>query len=405
MRITFTVLFFIAITIFSAGCKKESTADNNNILQGTQDLVITIDNQSGLPDDSIFFSVMGLANGNYCWVDTANNQIPINPSDNVIVAGDPSFKYANKYSHSLRQRKVFRVKPLDAARIRFTIGKKLLMHVQDHLNYTDADLNNDSDPNKNTIYDKIEFAYVASGLYINTTSVDYLGIPYTLSAVINGSNVTIGTASTRKEIFDYFTNHAPAAFKELVQGNYRIVAPNKKTGWHPDYFNSYIDSVWNHYKTDSLTITGISPGSAPKPWTAKGKVNASGVFVFSFTSADPAFGNKTVNISKPSSSDVFGCDGALATDLNQPMPHQKLIPKLCGLLNRSVLLHGFDYTNECDTSKFYKSTTTNWFSKILHKSSIDNKCYGFAFDDDCDQSTLFPANQVKALTITITKFK
>ncbi|NQV01559.1 MAG: hypothetical protein HQ542_02855 [Bacteroidia bacterium] len=41
------------------------------------------------------------------------------------------------------------------------------------------------------------------------------------------------------------------------------------------------------------------------------------------------------------------------------------------------------------TSTFYKQGTTNWFSRILHKFSIDNKYYGFPYDNDCDQSSSF----------------
>ncbi|MBE0648830.1 MAG: hypothetical protein IH596_13755 [Bacteroidales bacterium] len=80
------------------------------------------------------------------------------------------------------------------------------------------------------------------------------------------------------------------------------------------------------------------------------------------------------------------------------------MPQLGATLNRSTLL-GYTLENACDTSTFYKNATTNWFSKILHKCSLDNKCYGFSFDDDCSQSSLFPVGEVKQLTITITKFK
>jgi hypothetical protein len=49
-------------------------------------------------------------------------------------------------------------------------------------NYTDANWNNPLDPNRDIIYDKVEFSYISNVLWMNTTSVDYFGIPYILSA-------------------------------------------------------------------------------------------------------------------------------------------------------------------------------------------------------------------------------
>ena len=100
--------------------------------------------------------------------------------------------------------------------------------------------------------------------------------------------------------------------------------------------------------------------------------------------------------------DVFGCKGTL--NPGGPLPDQKIIPLVAAALNRTVL-YNYDANNACDTAKFYKDPTTNWFSKIMHKVSVNNKCYGFANDDVCDQSSLFPPAKITELTITIMKFQ
>jgi hypothetical protein len=378
------------------GCtKSESDSDNQN-LGLTGDFRISLSNQSGTyPDDSIFFSVMGSdEKGNVCWIDSTGNLVQVKKADNTYNG------YCN-YFHPLSKMKSISFSYLNGARIRFSIGKPIRMKITSenpNAGFTDPDFNNPGDANSTLIYDKIEFSYVNKILYLNTTLVDYFGIPLAVSSVVNGDTVVVGMNASRKDIFDKFTTTAPADFKTLVQGNYRIVAPQKLLAFNQSYFDSYIDSVWAKYRTDSLIITGNSPAN----WRAAGKVTGN-VFQFKFTSSQ--FHNETVSIAKPTTKNVFGCDGegSLKTDANHPLSHQKLIPKVAGALNRSVL-YGYDYQNGCDTSTFYKHGTTNWFSKIFHQCSISNKCYGFPFDDDCDQSSLYPGGNVSELSITVTKF-
>jgi hypothetical protein len=193
--------------------------------------------------------------------------------------------------------------------------------------------------------------------------------------------------------------YTDADFKTLVQGNYRIVAPHKLLAFNSGYFNTYIDSVWAKYNTDSPVITGENPD-----WRAAGIVDNSGVMKFKYTLG--SWKGESVSISKPSSSNVFACDGvgSLKTDGSYPQSHQRLIPKVAGALNRNILL-GFDASRGCDTATFYKRPVTNWFSKVLHLCALNNTCYGFPYDDDCEKSSLFPNGQVSVLNIEIGKFE
>jgi hypothetical protein len=380
------------------GCSKSTDSGSDPLLLGSgQTMKINFTNNTGkYPDDSIFISIMGEdASGNVCWIDSLGNLVQVKTADNTYGG------YCN-YFHKLADFKSVNLPALIGARIRVSIGKIYKMKINTenpHAAYTDADLNNPNDPNRKIIFDKIEFSYVGGILYLNTTTVDFFGIPFNVSGKVGSQDVTVGWKSSRKQLFDAFNSLAPADFKSLIQGNYRIVAPHKLLAFNSGYFNNYIDSVWAKYKTDSLVITGVNPD-----WRAAGLVDNSGVMKFKYTLGP--WKGETVSISKPSSSNVFACDGvgSLKTDGSYPQSHQRLIPKVAGALNRTILL-GFDASRGCDTATFYKRPVTNWFSKVLHLCALNNKCYGFPYDDDCEQSSLFPNGQVSVLNIEIGKFE
>jgi len=385
------------LILMLAACSKSGSEPDNLTLGSPQSMTINFTNNSGkYPDDSVFISIMGEdGSGNVCWIDQSGKLIPVKTADNT------NGGYCN-YFHKLSDFKSVSIPALIGARIRVSIGKVYKMKINSenpHAAYTDADLNNVNDPNRSIIFDKIEFSYVSGILYLNTTTVDFFGIPFNVSGKVGSQDVTVGWKSSRKQLFDAFNSLVPADFKTLVQGSYRIVAPHKLNAFNSGYFNDYIDSVWAAYKTDSLVITGVLPD-----WRAAGIVDNGGVFRFTYTSGP--WKGQQVSISRPTSSNVFACDGvgSLKTDATYPESHQKLIPKFAGAMNRTVLL-GFDASRGCDTSTFYRRAKTNWFSKIFHLCALNNKCYGFPYDDDCEQSSLFPGGQVSVLNVEIGKFE
>lgn len=392
------MLSLAGLILLLSGCIKSPIEDGEKLNLGSpKSLTINFSNNSvKYPDDSIHISIMGEnSSGNLCWVDSTGKLIPVKKADNKYDG------YCN-YFYRMSSLKSVTISELISARIRFSVGKHYKMKIiseNPHAGFTDADWNNPNDPNSYIIYDKIEFTYVNNILYLNTTTVDYFGIPFSVSGKVNNNLVTVGWKASRNEIFNTFKNTAPQDFQKLIQGGYRIVAPHKLLAFNTSYFNTYIDSVWARYKTDSLIIKGTNPD-----WRAAGKVDQGGVFQFRFTSAQ--YNNEKASIAKPSSTNVFACDGvgSLKTDQSCLMSHQKLIPKFAGAMNRTVL-YGYDESKSCDTSTFYRTGNTNWFSKIFHLCALNNKCYGFPYDDDCEQSSLFPNGNVTELNIVITKFE
>ncbi|MBE0648829.1 MAG: hypothetical protein IH596_13750 [Bacteroidales bacterium] len=212
-------LLLTGIMMILAGCKKSDPVVDNTVppLGSEQHLEILFVNNSGLPDDSIFFSCMGYQEidnkHDYCWVDSNNQVIPVKMADNTI--SHNGFKYTN-YSYSLKKVNKILLSSLNAARIRLTVGTPLWMKIESEnpdANFSDANWNNPLDPNKDIIYDKVEFSYINNVLWMNTTSVDYFGIPYILSATVSGTDVRVGTSASRETVFNYFKNEAPADFK------------------------------------------------------------------------------------------------------------------------------------------------------------------------------------------------
>ncbi len=96
---------------------------------------------------------------------------------------------------------------------------------------------------------------------------------------------------------------------------------------------------------------------------------------FNFTTTT---GARVASFQKPSTSDVFGCDGRLAAP--NDLVVGPIARTLCAAFHRSTL--GFIHTQpSLDPSRFYTRSITDHYSRAMHASSVDGKAYGFAFDD------------------------
>jgi len=197
----------------------------------------------------------------------------------------------------------------------------------------------------------------------NTTQVDAFCLPITVQM---GDKI-VGNTGPRTALFEQFRKEAPEPFKACVIDDKRIVSPCstanfKKGGPNTDYFKDYIDEVWAMYAEEKKTPSG--------KWT--GKVDGE---TLTFKAVDS---NKTYTCkAKPTTQDVFLGTGVLATN-----------PRFCGAINRHVLADPADWDNP---KAHYKAEPCNWYSKFLHEHSIDNKAYGFCYDDDAGQAAFFSA--------------
>ena len=112
-------------------------------------------------------------------------------------------------------------------------------------------------------------------------------------------------------------------------------------------------------------------------------------------------GQTVATFQKPSTANVFGCDGAIQA------PNDNIVGPiartLCAALNRSTLAE-ISVQPSTDASKFYQATPTNQYSRFIHANMVDGKAYGFAFDDVGNFESLVHDGAPKQASITLPAF-
>ena len=340
--------------------------------------------------------------------------------------------------------------PACTGRVYVSIGQALCLTVNVGSATTISDPNGFDalDPNYYVIYDKFEFNLVppdptlniAGGVWIDTTAVDFFGIPMTLS--MNG--LTAGLTQSRASLlttlastlasnpWNLLSLNAPSALGG--SGALRVMSPNEAIGssnaaanFPTDYFDDYIAAIWSFYETNQLSIdcsqligvSGLNITSANSLFT--GQVS-NGNFVF--TNASPT---TTVTLPLPTSNDVLGCNGPTTTDPWTPQDSTAqgvIVTALDAAMNTGILplppatpaptlMSPFVpaqlptyYQNSPQLPSDMQSGGTNpgpWYnlySAALH--STGDAIYAFAFDDEAGQSsTLSSADISSVATIAI----
>jgi hypothetical protein len=220
-------------------------------------------------------------------------------------------------------------------------------------------------------WDFIEWNYKVGGNWSgNTTQVDAFGLPLTIEL----GDKKVGINESRSKLFAAFLKDCPEPFRDCVKGDYWILSPARagfrKGGPHGDYFDKYVDEIWDTYtakkETPSGKFTGEVVGTA-----------------LTFTPKD---GGKAITCeSKPSTQDILLGEGVLGKNA-----------AFCGAFNRHVAADPADWR---DVSKFYQAEPCNWYAKFLHEHTIDHKCYGFCYDDASEQAAYF-SDKGKTLVVT-----
>jgi hypothetical protein len=260
-----------------------------------------------------------------------------------------------------------------------------------------------TDPNRDILFDWSEFTYNSAGIWINTSMVDMFSVPHMVS-VTTGSGKTLKTGQLkpggRAGIFAAIAKQ-PGDWKKLIDQRadgtlLRVESPLKgveKGTFSGTYFNSYVSTAWNTYKNATLTVVPFENQPNTKYF---GRTDGAGNLNFTNTS-----GARVFTLHKPSTRDVFGCDGNLAAP--NDLVAGPIARTVCAALHRSTLaaIHTQPST---DASKFYQTGVTDHYSRILHGFEVDGKAYGFAFDDVGHFEALVHDAAPKGAQITLTPF-
>ncbi|GAB3465727.1 glycoside hydrolase family 64 protein [Streptomonospora sediminis] len=371
----------------SAACG--ASTSGANLASGAQAaagaLPVSFTNESGYPDSAIRLYIVGtdLTNDKQSRVRPDGTAAPVQLSDNT----DNGF---TDYSIPLTEAAGLTL-PFMSGRIYLALEDKLRFKVVEDgngnpaLQYPAGWV--ESDPNFSVLHDTVEFTHNESGMFCNTSMVDQFSVP--LAIALSGEREqSTGRLKPggRDLVFD--TIAGDADFSSLVVDRHRVIAPGHglDAGRIPDnYYAPYIDQVWSRYSGTDLKIT-------TNAGTFTGRVDGSGRL---------AFDGGVTPIGKPTTRDVFFCDGALVA------PNDGITGPVAAILgaafNRSTLLNTADHP-VTDPAQFYNADITNKYAAVFHQATEDGKAYGFAFDDVSGFASYIQDHAPSSFEVTLTPF-
>ncbi len=333
---------------------------------------------------------------------------------------------------------------MSSGRVYVSVGEKIKTQLNKPVLPTDppalwvapSGWSNKDEPNFKTLWDWVEYDYKISpdsglpGMGINKTEVQMVALPFTISMTgsTTGTQTVGAKEGARSALFgeiaadlDFKGLIVPGTATGTTVSPIRVVSPdngiyNVKNNipgvptFPLDYYDSYIDQVWEKYRDEDLTMVTSAFG------TFVGRVNAQDQLVFRQD------GQRSVTIPKPTSADVIIGNGALIADVANAAPgrEQDIVREHASTLsanfNRSTLLISSTMYRTYapgifDPATFYANLPTNLYSKLIHAHSLPTEkapygaAYGFGFDDNLDQSSFIADNRAPdEVTITITEF-
>ncbi|GLY43405.1 hypothetical protein Amsp01_094280 [Amycolatopsis sp. NBRC 101858] len=257
------------------------------------------------------------------------------------------------------------------------------------------------DANRDILFDWSEFTYNDAGLWLNSSQVDMFAVPHTVG-VTTGSGAVKSTGTLVPGGRDNVINgiKAQPGWAGSVQTRsdgtvLRVLAPGKAADAGQlggSYLDPYISSAWNAYTGKTLTVVPFADQPNTKYF---GRTSGS---VMNITDGS---GRQVASFAKPSSANVWGCDGALGAPNDQVVG--PIARTLCAALNRGTL-GTIDTQPGGAGADFYRSNPTNQYAKLVHGNMADGKAYAFAFDDVGNFESLVNDGSPRAASITLNSF-
>jgi hypothetical protein len=257
------------------------------------------------------------------------------------------------------------------------------------------------DPNHDILFDWSEFTLNDGGLFLNSSQVDMFAVPHIVS-VTGGTGTVTSTgelkAGGRSKVIDAI-KASPDFAKSVVTRSdgtvLRVLAPGKAADaglMSPTYLDPYIARAWSAYTGKNLTVVPFSDRPDNK------FIGRTSGDVMSFTDTT---GKVVASFTKPSTANVWGCDGALGAPNDQIVG--PIARTLCAALQRGTL-GTLDTQPSGTAADFYKGDPANLYAKVIHENMIDGKAYAFAFDDVQNQESLVHDGDPRLASITMTPF-
>ncbi|EGR45483.1 glycoside hydrolase family 64 [Trichoderma reesei QM6a] len=240
------------------------------------------------------------------------------------------------------------------------------------------------DPSAGINWGFVELSYTeGKAVWANISYVDFVGmiLSMSLSSTDGSTQVTRGLHSyalgeickdlakqTAKDGFPWanlcIRNSEGRLLRALAPGDYSDI---DKNGFK-NYWKSYVDKVWDHYSSNTLTINTQSSAGKVECKVKDGKLQCDG---------------DNRSYSKPSANDIWGCNsGPFAIKAGDNELHKAVVPRLCAAFVRATLLiPGGDVQPGVSRSKYYKTNPANHYSRLVHHYEVDGRGYAFPYDD------------------------
>lgn len=339
---------------------------------------LTITNDSGR-SDQVFVYVLGESGGQlgyadaegtfHAWPDAGS--VP-EPAPDASIAGP-----ANGQDVTIQMPKL-------SGRVYFSYGSKLDFKIVNDGQLVQPAVQNPSDPNRNILFNWTEYTLNDSGLWINSTQVDFFSAPYQ-TGLRSSSGELLHTGMLKPDGWDNVVSalSQQEGWDGLAQTGpdgsvLRVLSPGHAVGTgqvDANVLSDYVDRVWSKYAGETLTV--VPYGDQPEK-KFLGTVSGD-TMTFTDTS-----GAVVTTFPKPSGESIFGCAG----DLAAPNDDIGAIARtLCAGFNRSSLLGSTTQPTQ-DPAAFYQDPVTNYYAKYIHEQMADGKAYAFAFDDVVNQESL-----------------
>jgi hypothetical protein len=241
---------------------------------------------------------------------------------------------------------------------------------------------NPSDPSAGINWGFVELTYNDDGIFADISYVDFVGMPLGISLLSeDGTQAAEGVgANAVSELCSALKAQAAvdgAPWSELCVTDtdgtlIRVIAPSDYISLEgtafEDYWTAYVNQVWDHYTTNTLTID---------TQTSSGNVDCTVV------SGDLTCDGDNRGYPQPAAVDIFGCNsGPFLIESGDNDIHQAVVPRLCAAFARStLLLSGGDVQPSLPSTDYYTVTPTNYYSKFVHQDELDGLGYAFAYDD------------------------
>ncbi|GAA0798991.1 glycoside hydrolase family 64 protein [Spirilliplanes yamanashiensis] len=396
MRLNKTVLRSIAAAVIATPVVAMAIPDAE--AAGPDVLPLTVTNNSGR-GESVHLYVLGtnIDTGKLGYVDSAGTFTAWSGGANPPVAApDVSIPGpANGASSTLKIPKGL------SARIYMSFGDKLDFKLSQDGGLVQPAPWADGDANSDILFDWSEFTYNDAGLWLNSSQVDHFAVPHAVE-VTGSDGETLRTGELKPGGRDAVIEglKAEEGFGDLVQTGpdgevLRVLAPGKGADsgdFDPNYLDPYIDEAWAAYGSEKLTVAPFKEQPDTKFYgTTSGDT-------MTFTDGS---GAQVAEIQKPSTADVWGCDGNLAAP--NDLVVGPIARSLCAALHRSTLGTA-PVEPVTDAGEFYDNELTNHYSKLIHEQMVDGKAYGFAFDDVAAQESLVHSGDPQTAAIELTAF-